>query len=68
MPISAWGLHFPNSLNSSFETAAFGCRRYTILEKTVIMHVLDKGTEEEGAALERAADFAIEKAKFQIPQ
>jgi hypothetical protein len=68
VPLSIRGLHFPNPLNSSVEAAVFGCHRSTVLEDAVIMHVLDKGTEEKGAALERAANFVVEKLKFELLQ
>jgi hypothetical protein len=42
--------------------------QYPILKKTVIIHVFDKSNEEEGAALERTADFAIEKVQVEIPE
>jgi hypothetical protein len=68
VPLSTRGPHSPNLLNSSVEAAVLGCRRYTFLKETGMMHESDKGTEEKRVALERAADFAIEKVEFELLQ
>ena len=64
MPIFTWRFHFPDQPNRSFEATGLGSRRYPVLEETVVMHELDEGTEEEGAALERTPDFAVNKLVF----